>query len=213
MTDHSCALDFDLDQQGIEIAIRRSGSHFQAVAGGFPFRPKFISRTAVERDVSDRESFLERVAVHEAKHEDVACRILNDCGHQALHFVEINIHIASCIQRKINSPRRHEKTWPRIYADPHGSKTQKGVSVLIRLDRWLEGFAFAHFSLVKTNKKPAELYASAGLESCACCPNSAPHTRRRAMRVMMVVVMVLSQHEKVDYVRVVPESIRKIGWK
>jgi hypothetical protein len=29
----------------------------------------------------------------------------------------------------------------------------------------------------------------------------------------MVVVMVLSQHEKVDYVRVVPESIRKIGWK
>jgi len=33
------------------------------------------------------------------------------------------------------------------------------------------------------------------------------------MRVIMVVVMVLSQHEKVDYVRVVPESIRKIGWK
>jgi len=67
--------------------------------------------------------------------------------------------------------------------------------VLIRLDGWLEGFAFADFSLVKTNKKPAELYASAGFESCACCLNSAPHTRRRAMRVMMV-VMVLSQHEK-----------------
>ena len=84
--------------------------------------------------------------------------------------------------------------------------------MLIRLDPWLEGFAFAHFSLVNTNKKPAELYASAGLESCACCPNSAPHTRRRAMRVMMV-VMVLNQHEKVAYVRPVPESIRKIGWK
>ena len=213
MTDHSCALDFNLDQQGIEIAIRRSGSHFQAVAGGFPFRPKFISRTAVERDVSDRESFLERVAVHEAKHEDVACRILNDCRHQALHFVEINIHIASCSKEKSihhGDTRKLGHGFTRIHTD---QKTQKGVSVLIRLDRWLEGFAFADFSLVKTNKKPAELYASAGLESCACCLNSAPHTRRRAMRVMMVVVMVLNQHEKVDYVRVVPESIRKIGWK
>jgi len=33
------------------------------------------------------------------------------------------------------------------------------------------------------------------------------------MRVMMVAVMVLKQHEKVDYVRLIPESIRKIGWK
>src|SRR5260370_35544476 len=110
MTDHSCALDFNLDQQGIEIAIRRSGNHFQAVAGGFPFRPKFISRTAVERDVSDPASFLERAAVHETKHEDVTCRILNDCQHETLPFAEIKIQIASCIQRKINSTRSHEKT-------------------------------------------------------------------------------------------------------
>jgi hypothetical protein len=33
------------------------------------------------------------------------------------------------------------------------------------------------------------------------------------MRVMMVVVMVLNQHEKPAYVRRVPESIQKIGWK
>jgi hypothetical protein len=33
------------------------------------------------------------------------------------------------------------------------------------------------------------------------------------MRVMMVVVMVLSQHEKIGYARPIPESIWKIGWK
>jgi len=47
-----------------------------------------------------------------------------------------------------------------------------------------------------TNKKPAEFCASAGLESCVLLSNSAPHTRRRAMRVMMVVVLVPGLHEK-----------------
>jgi hypothetical protein len=66
--------------------------------------------------------------------------------------------------------------------------------------------------VVNTNKKPAALCASAGLESCVLLFNSAPHTRRRAMRVMMVVVMVLSQHENIGYARPIPESIWKIGW-
>jgi hypothetical protein len=69
---------------------------------------------------------------------------------------------------------------------------------------------------VKTNKKPAELYVSAGFETLCLPINSAPHTRRRAMRVM-VVMMVLSQHEAFKLreagLRVNSEnSIRVIGF-
>jgi hypothetical protein len=52
---------------------------------------------------------------------------------------------------------------------------------------------FAFFVVNLTNKKPAELYAPAGL-NLVLAANRASHTRRRAMRVM-VVVMVHSQHE------------------
>jgi hypothetical protein len=58
----------------------------------------------------------------------------------------------------------------------------------------VDRFCFPHAFMVNTNKKPAEICASAGLESCVCWTNSAPHTRRRAVRVM-VVVMVPGQHE------------------
>jgi len=83
---------------------------------------------------------------------------------------------------------------------------------LIRVDPRKSVVKFSRVSVVNTNKKPAELCASAGLGTCVLLVNSAPHTRRRAMRVMVMVV-VLGQHEKVGYVRPVPESIRKIGWK
>jgi hypothetical protein len=67
-----------------------------------------------------------------------------------------------------------------------------------------------------TNKKPAELCASAGLE-LVLLANSAAHPRRRAMRVM-VVMMVASQHERFklregrDTVNS-KDSIRMIGFR
>jgi hypothetical protein len=67
-----------------------------------------------------------------------------------------------------------------------------------------------------TNKKPAELYASAGLK-LVLLANSAAHSRRRAMRVMAV-MMVASQHERFklrDGMRSVntKDSMRMIGFR
>jgi hypothetical protein len=66
------------------------------------------------------------------------------------------------------------------------------------------------------NKKPAELYASAG-SKFVLLANSAAHPRRRAMRVMAM-VMVASQHERFtlrDCMRPVnsKELIRVIGFR
>jgi hypothetical protein len=57
---------------------------------------------------------------------------------------------------------------------------------------------------VKTNKKPAELYAAAGLNPVLPA-NFGSHTRRRAMRVM-VVVMALGQHETIN----LRDSVRSV---
>jgi hypothetical protein len=65
--------------------------------------------------------------------------------------------------------------------------------------------------LFVNNKKPAELFASAGLNSCVAA-NSASHPRRRAMRVM-VVMMVPSQHEGLGYESRNASSIAKIRWR
>lgn len=78
--------------------------------------------------------------------------------------------------------------------------------------------SLASVSRYKT-KSPLSGCASAGLETCVAA-NSAAHPRRRAMRVMMV-VMVASQHEIFklrDLARLVnsKESIGMIGfanWK
>jgi hypothetical protein len=58
------------------------------------------------------------------------------------------------------------------------------------------------------NKKPAEV-AIQRASNPFVLANSAPHTRRRAVRVM-VLVMVPDQHELLSYVGPSRESIRKI---
>jgi hypothetical protein len=66
------------------------------------------------------------------------------------------------------------------------------------------------FPVISKNKKPAELFASAGLE-LVLPANFASHTRRRAMRVMVVVMMAV-RHKALTYASFKSASIRKIEW-
>src|SRR5436309_5271791 len=86
-------------------------------------------------------------------------------------------------------------------------------------DEGVSGYMFIAFSVppvVHKNKKPAEPYASAGLGTLCLLANSATHTRHRAVRVMMV-VMVPGQHERLTLREAEPRvnsenSIRVIGF-
>jgi hypothetical protein len=80
-------------QHRIAVAIGPCCEDFQTIAGRFPFRPQPLPGTAVERNEARQQSRLQSFAVHEAQHEQLGgVRILNDGGHQPLHFVEVDLH-------------------------------------------------------------------------------------------------------------------------
>ena len=54
VADDAFALDFNLDQERIAVAIRAGGNHFQAIAGSFAFSPKLVAGAAIKSYVADR---------------------------------------------------------------------------------------------------------------------------------------------------------------
>jgi hypothetical protein len=60
---------------------------------GLSLGPKRLPGAAVESDEARSQGRLQRLAIHEAHHEQFpGGDILNHCGSQALHFVEVNLH-------------------------------------------------------------------------------------------------------------------------
>ena len=181
MADDTRALNFNLNQKRVAVAIRPCGNDFQAIAGSFAFGPQLVAGSAVKRHVPQGLRAVPCGTVHKAEHQDFAVAgVLHDSWNQALHFVEVNFH------KKISNHKGHEDSRRKqVSAKPVPSSVLARLLVTVLLPS-LPRFEYQ-------NKKPAELYASAGLK-IVLPANSAAHPRRRAMRVVAM-VMVASQHE------------------
>ena len=46
MADHTFSFHLDLPEKRVAVAIGGGGNHFEAIARGFPFGPKFVAGTA-----------------------------------------------------------------------------------------------------------------------------------------------------------------------
>ena len=91
MTNGASWIDFD--KKGIVIAIVEDFDYAKDVARGLTFGPKAITSAAPEGNETSLNGFFVGFAIHEAEHEDlVGHSILDDSGHQALEFVEIDLH-------------------------------------------------------------------------------------------------------------------------
>jgi hypothetical protein len=94
MTYEPGSLYLHAHQKGIAIAIGAHRHQFEAVAGSFALHPKGIPCPAEESDVPGLARPLERVFIHETKHQDfVRARVLDNGRHQTLHFVEVDLRI------------------------------------------------------------------------------------------------------------------------
>ena len=63
------------------------------MTAGLALRPQAVAGAAPEGDETGLDGFFVGFAIHKAEHKDlVGHGILNDGGHKALEFVEIDLH-------------------------------------------------------------------------------------------------------------------------
>jgi hypothetical protein len=93
VTDHPFSFYFHFDEQRIEVAVGRGGHDLQAIPRRLAFRPELIAGATVKRHIAALSRLVPRFLVHKPKHQDVALRgVLHNRGHQALHFLKVNLH-------------------------------------------------------------------------------------------------------------------------
>ncbi len=93
MAHQAVALNFDLEQQRIVVAIGRSLNHPQPVAAGLALHPQLLPRPAPECDKTRLERLRIARFIQEAEHQHLArLRILDDPRNQAIHLRKINLH-------------------------------------------------------------------------------------------------------------------------
>ena len=167
MANHSCALNLNLDQQRIPVAVRCRRDDLQAITRSLALGPQLIARPAVEGDIPDFLSLLPRLRIHKSQHQDVAFRrVLDDRGHQALHLVEVNLHFAP---QPLFTTETHRDTEKTKEGSPHSSYLDQPDHVL-RFSLCL----CAPVVKASKNKKPAELCAQRAFNPCVLLAQ--PHT-------------------------------------
>lgn len=91
MTNRASWIDFD--KKGIVITIVENFDYAKDVARGLTFGPKAVTCAAPKGDETRLDCFFVGFAIHEAEHKDlIGHGILDDGRHQALEFVEIDLH-------------------------------------------------------------------------------------------------------------------------
>jgi hypothetical protein len=81
------------EKHRVAVAICPRPDNLKAIAGGFSFGPQSLASATVEGDEPCSQRRLQRLPVHEANHEQFrGSGVLNDCGSQALHFAEVDLH-------------------------------------------------------------------------------------------------------------------------
>ena len=100
------SLHLHADQERVAVAVGTDGNDSQSISRALALRPEFVARAAEECDVADIQRALKRFLVHKAEHQDfVRFGILDDRGHQSLHFVEVDLWFHSVSSRsKTKSP-------------------------------------------------------------------------------------------------------------
>ena len=90
------ALEFDAHQQRVPVAIDAHLAQQQLLAAGLALDPELFARAAVESDEAGLLRHRERLAVHEAEHQDFAVDVvLHDGRNQPVFFFEIEFHCVS----------------------------------------------------------------------------------------------------------------------
>src|SRR5271154_4547423 len=85
---------FDLDEQGVGVAIDAKFTNFQDVAAGLAFFPELVARTAEEDGLAGRARLRQGGFVHEAEHEDSArLVILDNRGNESSGFLKIDVQL------------------------------------------------------------------------------------------------------------------------
>jgi hypothetical protein len=93
---HTGAESFDLEENGVPIAVGGDGLYHQAVTGRFAFEPELVPGPAEEGCEAALDGLSKRFFVHEAEHEDAAgLMVLNDGGHEPVEFAEVEFHVES----------------------------------------------------------------------------------------------------------------------
>ena len=93
MADQAVALDLNLAENRIVIAIGGRIGEAQAIAAGFALGPQLIAGAAVEGYIAGLKRLVERLLVHEAHHENLAIvGILNDRRGKSPHLFKIDLH-------------------------------------------------------------------------------------------------------------------------
>ena len=88
-----------LNEEGIVVAIDLDADHIEVVTAGFALGPEALAAAAVEAHAACFLSSGVGFGIHVAQHEHLAGgRVLNDGGHQAAAFIEINGHNAWIMQ-------------------------------------------------------------------------------------------------------------------
>ena len=88
-----------LNEEGIVITIDLDADDIEVVTAGFALGPEALAAAAVEAHAAGFLSSGVGFGIHVAQHEHLAGgRVLNDGGHQAAAFIEINGHNAWIMQ-------------------------------------------------------------------------------------------------------------------
>src|SRR6202790_5059404 len=93
VADLALAQHADAQQYRIPVAVGPGGNHLQTVAGTLSLGPQCLAGAAVEGHEASAQGLVQSFTVHKTHHQEFAgTRILNDCGRQALHLVEVDFH-------------------------------------------------------------------------------------------------------------------------
>jgi len=106
MANYSCTFHFHTEQEGVTVTIGACRNHSQTVAGTLALGPERVARAAEESHVTVLQGQIQRLAIHEAHHENISVlRVLNNGRKQSAHLVEIKFVYQSSSENK--KPAEH----------------------------------------------------------------------------------------------------------
>src|ERR1700730_7176376 len=93
VADLALAEHTDAQQYRIPVAVGPGCNHLQTIAGTLSLDPQCLAGAAVERHEASAQGLVQSFTSHKNYHQEFAgARILNDCGRQSLHLVEVDFH-------------------------------------------------------------------------------------------------------------------------
>ena len=126
------AMRCSLNEEGIVVAIDLDADDIEVVTAGFALGPEALAAAAVEAHAAGFLSSGVGFGIHVAQHEHLAGgRVLNDGGHQAAAFIEINGHNAWIMQlrgRVYHIPAEMPNLFRSTAANPPIYSTTDSVS-------------------------------------------------------------------------------------